>query len=169
MLQNWTPMNCWTPLWMGTPQENWTPSSPTCLSPRPVNWTPHSWAHYSPFWQDWTWPHGWETRTGLHFHTGLHTIFDHHGRENKTGLQLKTRLHSSRTFCACWLQTILSLTEKCFREDCLLCKNPKIKGPSLCNVKSVVYECVVSKCQNVKITKIIMRSCRRLINKLGLS
>ena len=35
---------------------------------------------------------------------------------------------------------------KCFRGDCQPCRNPSIKGPSLCGVKSVIYECVCSIC-----------------------
>ena len=35
---------------------------------------------------------------------------------------------------------------KCFRTDCYVCKNPTLKGPSLCNVKSIVYECVCDIC-----------------------
>ena len=36
---------------------------------------------------------------------------------------------------------------KCHRDDCLPCHNEKVKGPSLCSVKSVVYESVCQLCE----------------------
>ena len=35
---------------------------------------------------------------------------------------------------------------KCEREMCFVCKNPDIKGPSLCQVRSVVYQGVCVTC-----------------------
>ena len=35
---------------------------------------------------------------------------------------------------------------KCFRGDCVPCQNPEIRGPTLCNIKSVVYEGVCVLC-----------------------
>ena len=35
---------------------------------------------------------------------------------------------------------------KCYRLDCAPCNNPKVKGPSMCKVKNVVYESVCTTC-----------------------
>ena len=37
---------------------------------------------------------------------------------------------------------------RCHRDDCLPCQNDKVKGPSLCAVKSVVYESVCEICES---------------------
>ena len=63
-----------------------------------------------------------------------------------TGYHVKLTEKGGRPLSKCFSRGLSD--EKCFRDDCLPCANPNIKGPSLCSVKSVVYECVCVICDN---------------------
>ena len=63
-----------------------------------------------------------------------------------TGYQVKFTEKSGRQLGKVFSKSPTLCNSRCSRDDCYVCKNSLSKGPTMCMVKSVVYEAVCASC-----------------------